>query len=72
MTLTDLERGTALWKKLVDHYTERLATLRAQNDTDRSPEDTASIRGEIKEVKRFLALDREKPEFKSPGPSKRN
>jgi len=68
--LNDAERGSPLLDKLIRYYADRLVTLRASNDNDLSPEDTARIRGKIIEVKAFLAIGQEKPTFISPGTPK--
>lgn len=47
---------SATWLSLKQHLQDRLATLRAQNDTEQTPEKTARLRGQIAEVKRLLAL----------------
>ena len=59
MTLTDLERQSALWQKLAAHLSERLDAQRARNDGDLSPEDTQKLRGRIAQLKEILALARE-------------
>lgn len=57
-----LQRATPLWAALEAHYTERLATLRAQNDAPgMSPERTEFIRGQIAECKAFLQLAQDPP-----------
>ena len=56
MTLSDAEKRSPLWHALAEHYTARLASLRAQNDADKSPDQTAKLRGQILEVKAFLSL----------------
>lgn len=55
------ERTSPLWRALANHYTERLAMLRAQNDAAKSPEDTAHLRGRIAECKSLLALADDRP-----------
>lgn len=59
MTLTDLERQSALWQKLAAHLSGRLDAQRARNDGDLSPEDTQKLRGRIAQLKEILALARE-------------
>lgn len=56
MTLTPIERTSALWQKLRAHYTERLAELRTRNDGGLDPQATARLRGQIAEVKILLTL----------------
>lgn len=60
--LNPLERATPLWARIAEHYTERLATLRAQNDQQGlSPERTEFIRGQIAECKALLQLAQDPP-----------
>jgi len=63
--LTDIEKQTAVWKKITEHLEERLADLRAQNDTSKSAGDTEKLRGRIAEVKHLLGLDSKGPETES-------
>lgn len=50
------EQTTPLWRALRDHYEQKLAALRIQNDSRLNAEDTARLRGRIEEVKALLAL----------------
>lgn len=62
--LTRDERDTNLWTKLMAHWSDRLASLRAQNDnSDRNEIDTAKLRGQIAELKQLLALNNDPPDF---------
>ena len=61
MTLTDGERHHPLWFKIAAHYKERLEILRAKNDGGLTPDETATIRGQIKEVKGILSLGQDLP-----------
>lgn len=54
-------RDSPLWDMLVKHQRARLESLRAQNDADKSSEETAKLRGRIAEVKAFLALAEDSP-----------
>ncbi len=54
--LRESERLSALWQRLEAHYRERLAMLRRKNDGNLTPDATRHLRGQIAEVKRFLAL----------------
>lgn len=54
MKLNPTERDSALWTKISAELEERLQTLREQNDGDKTPEDTAKLRGRISEVKTML------------------
>ena len=62
MTLSDYERHHALWKKISDHLTEQVRVLRARNDGDLDPIETARLRGRISAYKEIIALGDE------PGP----
>lgn len=50
------EIATTCAARLKEHYAARLLELRASNDADKTPEQTARLRGRIAEVKAFLAL----------------
>lgn len=56
MTLTNLEKQSALWLKLEAHLNETLTSLRSQNDGDLSAEATSRLRGKIAQLKLILAL----------------
>ena len=60
MKISKQDRLTPLWRELEAHYTERLASLRAQNDAMQTPEQTARLRGQIMEIKAFLDLATER------------
>jgi hypothetical protein len=59
--LTEHEKTQGLWRRLVGHLADRLADLRVRNDAAISEYETASIRGEIKALKRLIALDADRP-----------
>ena len=61
LILTPADRRSPLWLLLEAHYTERLATLRAQNDADKPADKTATLRGQIAEVKALLDLAKDRP-----------
>ena len=61
MTLTDGEKMTDLWRRMEEHFTNRLTMLRQSNDKAQSEFETAHLRGRIAEVKGFLALAKEQP-----------
>lgn len=63
LVLTADERESKLWRKLSDHFTERLASLRIQNDGDKSDIETAKLRGRISELKACIAFDKDLPEI---------
>lgn len=54
--LSDGERNHPLWLRLEAHMKERLEQLRVQNDKPQSELDTAALRGQIAEMKRFINL----------------
>lgn len=61
--LDEMERQSALWKRLKAHLESRLAKKRVQNDNAKLGEvQTARQRGRIAEIKYLLALDKPAPE----------
>lgn len=57
MTLSPQDRQSALWRQLEEHFTERLNVMRSKNDSKNLSEiETAYLRGEINQIKAFLAL----------------
>lgn len=54
--LSEQEIHSPLWMRLTEHYSKRLASLRARNDNDLTEADTAKLRGRIREVQVLLAL----------------
>jgi hypothetical protein len=59
------EAQSAIWKKLKAHMEARQQSLRTQLEGDLSEIDTAKKRGQLMEIKLFLALDNPPPSFKS-------
>ena len=59
--LTPADKASPLWRALEAHYTERLQSLRAQNDASLPLERTERIRGQIFECKAFLGLAEDRP-----------
>lgn len=55
--LTEFERQSPLWKRLMERNAKRLALLRSKNDNDKDAVATARLRGQIRELKNFAALD---------------
>lgn len=53
--LTDGERSHPLWRKLEEHLQARMLILRAKNDGPLDALQTATIRGQITEVKALLS-----------------
>ena len=65
LLLNEVEKGSALWKKLETHLRARLEMHRVLNDDKagtRTELQTARLRGRIDEIKEFLALN--EPETK--------
>ncbi len=56
MTLSEYEKQSAVWVKVSKYLTERLDTLRLQNDGDRTSIETARLRGRIAEIKTLLDI----------------
>lgn len=61
--LTKEDRSSALWRKLMRHWEEKLASLRAQNDGDLTDANTLKLRGRIAELKANMALAKDLPEI---------
>lgn len=60
--LKDSDRAGTTWPRLEKHLTERLASLRAQNDALSLDETkTAALRGRIAEIAYLLSAGREDP-----------
>jgi len=57
------------WKRLEQELNDRLIELREINDMDRDEIKTAATRGQIAEVKRMLALRKERSAGTAAGPS---
>jgi len=55
-TLTHAERISPTWMRLEEYLTKRLADKRKQNDMRAPQQDTDFLRGEIAQLKAFLAL----------------
>lgn len=56
MTLTELERQSAVWVKVSEELKSRLTSARLKNDGELNEIDTARLRGRIFELKSLLAL----------------
>lgn len=69
MKLTKDERQSALWQKISAYLEDNLQRLRIKNDGDKSPEETAKLRGQIVAVKKFLAMG-EDEQVLHPSPGK--
>lgn len=64
--LSKEERESKLWKKLMEHWDDRLELQRIQNEGDKDVVATAKIRGRILELKTNLALDKDLPDIEAP------
>lgn len=61
MTLEPHDRLNPLMAKLIAGWKQDLAALRAKNDHPMSPEETATLRGRIAQLKAQIALGDEPP-----------
>ena len=62
LEITDGEKLTPLWGRLMANWQQELDSLRKQNDNPKNSEfDTAFLRGRIASVKANLALGMDKP-----------
>lgn len=59
--LDQVDRNSITWRKLKEHFEERLHELRVRNDNDCDPISTARLRGEVASVKYLLALGDQDP-----------
>lgn len=59
--LTHVEKDSPLWNRLMGYLDARLKRLRIENDADRTPEQTARLRGRIDEVKLMMGLNNDQP-----------
>jgi len=59
--LSELDIRSTTWLKLVEIIDARINVLRKKNDNNMTPEETSTVRGQIKECKRFLALAKKAP-----------
>jgi hypothetical protein len=59
-TITPSEKTSPLWRRLEEHFTARLEAKRASNDSvDKTEAETNFTRGEIAQIKAFLALGKD-------------
>ena len=56
MTLNEVERQSAVWKKIEAYLNERLEICRKKNDGDLGELETARLRGEIKAIKNLRLI----------------
>lgn len=60
--LNDIERQSAVWKKIKQHCEDEIARLRVLNDTSVDLARTERLRGRIKAFKYLAALDNPAPQ----------
>ncbi len=60
-TLSEHDKAQGLWLRLKEHLLDRLLDARKRNDGMMSDYETASLRGEIKCLKRIIALGDDRP-----------
>jgi hypothetical protein len=60
-SLTAHDKASSLWLRLCVHLEDRLADARQRNDKSLSEQETATLRGEIKSLKRLRALGDDRP-----------
>ena len=59
--LSSHDKSQGLWVRFKAHLLDRLDEARHRNDAPLSEHDTAAIRGEIKCLKRLIALGDDRP-----------
>jgi hypothetical protein len=59
MTLSDIERHSALWKKISEHLAAQIDIARKQNDGELNDTQTARLRGKIQAYKELLSIGNE-------------
>lgn len=57
--LTTEDKRSALWRKLMAHWEQKIEALHAVNEGDRTELETAKLRGRIAELRAALALNKE-------------
>lgn len=58
-SLSNEEKDSKLWTRLVEHFESKLMSLRIQNEGDKTEIETAKLRGRIAEIKSILSLGKE-------------
>jgi hypothetical protein len=61
--LSEHDKAQGLWLRLRAHLEDRLAAARVRNDGALSESETAMLRGEIKTLKRIIALGDDRPDL---------
>lgn len=59
--LSDNDRAQGLWLRLRAHLEDRLTDARRRNDAVQPEPETAALRGEIRTLKRLIALGNDRP-----------
>jgi hypothetical protein len=59
--LSDFDKATSLWVRLLSHFEDRLALARIRNDAPLTEAETAVLRGEIKALKALIRLNVTRP-----------
>lgn len=55
-SLTQSDRASDLWFRLDEYLKAEREKLRARNDTNLDPQETATVRGQIQQINKILAL----------------
>lgn len=61
LTLSEHDKAHPLWQRLRLHLEDRLDDLRVRNDVNQTEQSTATLRGEIKCLKKLIALGADRP-----------
>lgn len=59
--LTTADKLSSLWLRIRAHLEDRLSDARRRNDAMLTEHETASLRGEIRTLKRIIALGDDRP-----------
>ena len=59
--LTNEDRYSSLWKRLLEYLDQQINQLRTQNDGDKDEIATANLRGRIAALKAIQSLNKELP-----------
>lgn len=59
--LSEQDKATSLWVRLLSHFEDRLALARIRNDAPLTEAETAVLRGEIKALKALIRLNAVRP-----------
>lgn len=64
--ITDADRVTPLWNKLMRRTKARIVQAHLDLEKPLTPEQTATLRGRLKELREFERLDMDEPQFPQP------